>query len=92
MTTPSTRFVCLSNIHLINQVFSHSLGLNADSPNFQMVIESLLDPSGYVLTRAMDGDEALGLMKSRDYLPDLILLDVEMFGKTGYDVRTVASH
>ena len=51
-----------------------------------MVIESLLGPLGYILTRAMDGDEALELMKSRDYLPDLILLDVQLFEKTGYEV------
>ena len=54
------------------------------------MIESLLGPLGYVLTRAMDGDDALELIKSRDYLPDLVLLDVQMFEKTGYEVRTVA--
>ncbi len=57
---------------------------------FQTVIESLLGPLGYVLTSAMDGDDALELMKSRDYLPDLVLLDVQMFEKTGYEVRIIA--
>ena len=57
-----------------------------------MVIEGLLGPLGYVLTSAMDGDDALELLKTRDYLPDLVLLDVQMFEKTGYDVRTVAFH
>jgi CheY-like chemotaxis protein len=56
----------------------------------QMVIESFLGPLGYVLTFAMDGDEALELMKTRDHLPDLVLIDVQMFERTGYDVRAVA--
>ena len=51
-----------------------------------MVIESLLSPLGYTLTTAMDGDEALELMRSRDFLPDLVLLDVQMFEKTGFEV------
>lgn len=50
-------------------------------------MESLLCPLGYVVTRAMDGDDALDLLKSRDYLPDLVLLDVQMFEKSGYEVR-----
>ena len=52
-----------------------------------MVIESLLCPLGYILTTAMDGDEALHLIESRDFLPDLVLLDVQMFEKTGYEVK-----
>ena len=51
-----------------------------------MVIEGLLSPLGYILTTAMDGNEALEIMKSRDYLPDLILLDVQMPDKTGFEV------
>ena len=53
----------------------------------QMVIEGLLGPLGFKLTPAMDGDEALTIMHSREYIPDLILLDVQMPIKTGYEVR-----
>jgi CheY-like chemotaxis protein len=53
----------------------------------QMVLEGLLGPLGYILTKAMDGNEALELIKSRKYLPDLILLDVQMPDKTGFEVR-----
>ena len=52
----------------------------------QLVIEGLLSPLGFIVTPAMDGDEALHIIKSREYLPDLILLDVQMPGKTGYQV------
>ncbi len=44
---------------------------------------------GYILTKAMDGNEALEIMKSRDYIPDLILLDVHMPDKTGFEVRYI---
>jgi hypothetical protein len=53
----------------------------------QMVREGLLGPLGYLLTQAMDGNEALELIKSREYLPDLILLDVQMPDKTGFEVH-----
>ena len=51
-----------------------------------MVVEGILAPLGYVITAAMDGNEALELMKSREYLPDVILLDVQMPNKTGFEV------
>ena len=51
-----------------------------------MVIEGILAPLGYVVTAAMDGNEALELMKSREYLPDVILLDLQMPDKTGFEV------
>jgi CheY-like chemotaxis protein len=52
-----------------------------------MVIEGLLTPLGYKLTPAMDGTEALDIIRSRKYLPDLILLDVQMPCLTGYEVN-----
>jgi CheY-like chemotaxis protein len=51
-----------------------------------MVVEDLLIPLGYVVTCAMDGIEGLEILASRDYLPDLILLDVQMPHMTGYEV------
>ena len=53
-----------------------------------MVLEGLLKPLGYVITPAMDGNEALEMIRSRRYLPDLVLLDVQMPNKTGFEVRT----
>jgi CheY-like chemotaxis protein len=54
------------------------------------VIEGLLGPLGFVVTPAMDGDEALRIIKTREYLPDVVLLDVQMPGKTGYQVAKMA--
>ena len=53
-----------------------------------MVVEDLLTPLGYVVTSAMDGVEGLEILASRDYLPDLILLDVQMPLMTGYEVKS----
>ena len=52
-----------------------------------MVLEAVLKPLGYIGTPAMDGSEALNLIKCRKYLPDLVLLDVQMPCKDGYEVR-----
>ena len=57
----------------------------------QMVVEDLLIPLGYVVTCAMDGVEGLEILASRDYLPDLILLDVQMPLMTGYEVTDAMS-
>ncbi len=43
-----------------------------------MVIESLLGPQGFVIHKAMNGMEALELMKDKQGQFDLILLDVMM--------------
>ena len=51
-----------------------------------MIIQSVLSPLGYIVISAMDGVEALGLLNCRDHLPDLVLLDVEMAGKSGFEV------
>ena len=37
--------------------------------------------------RALSGVEALKLMGTRDHLPDLVLLDVEMPSESGYQVQ-----
>ena len=52
----------------------------------KMILESLLSPLGYKITSAMGGVEALGLINYREFLPDLVLLDVEMSGKSGFEV------
>ena len=50
------------------------------------MFEGLLSPLGYVVTTAMDGEQAMHIVRSREYLPDVILLDVQMPGMTGYEV------
>ena len=55
-----------------------------DEPNIVTALEFLLRRAGYEVRSAADGDEALALVDS--YAPDLMLVDVMMPGKSGYEV------
>lgn len=55
-----------------------------DHPDGRNLIESLLIGSGYKLIHAEDGEEALVMAKQHE--PDLILLDVMMPKKSGFEV------
>ena len=58
-----------------------------DEPNIVMSLEFLLKKEGFVIETAGDGDAALE--KVRSFLPDLILLDVMMPKKSGFEVCEV---
>jgi DNA-binding response OmpR family regulator len=55
-----------------------------DEPNIVAALEFLLQRSGYEVMLAQDGEAALKLVEQR--LPDLVLLDVMMPLKSGYEV------
>jgi len=55
-----------------------------DEPNIVTALEFLLQRNGYEATIARNGDEALLLIEQ--HLPDLVLLDVMMPLKSGYEV------
>jgi DNA-binding response OmpR family regulator len=55
-----------------------------DEPNILMSIEYILDMEGYEVHSARDGEEALDVAER--IRPDLILLDVSMPRKDGYEV------
>jgi DNA-binding response OmpR family regulator len=55
-----------------------------DEPNILMSIEFILEMEGYEVHTARDGEEALEVAKR--IRPDLILLDVNMPRKDGYEV------
>jgi DNA-binding response OmpR family regulator len=55
-----------------------------DEPNIVTALEFLLRRSGYEVRIATNGAEALALVDSER--PDLVLLDVMMPGKSGYEV------
>ena len=55
-----------------------------DEPNIVTALEFLLRRSGFDVQVARDGDEALRLVDA--YKPDLVLLDVMMPLRSGYDV------
>jgi two-component system cell cycle response regulator len=58
-----------------------------DSMVVRAVIGKQLGSEGFELLEAADGDAALTVC--RDTPPDVVLLDVEMPGRTGYDVLSV---
>jgi len=55
-----------------------------DEPNIVAALEFLLQRSGYEVHVAHNGDEALKLVEATH--PDLVLLDVMMPQKSGYEV------
>jgi DNA-binding response OmpR family regulator len=55
-----------------------------DEPNIVTALEYLLQKSGYEVLLAQDGDAALKQVEK--HLPDLVLLDVMMSLKSGYEV------
>ena len=55
-----------------------------DEPNIVISLEFLMKREGYRVSVARDGDAALALIRSEQ--PDLVLLDVMMPGKTGFDI------
>jgi DNA-binding response OmpR family regulator len=55
-----------------------------DEPNILMSIEFILDMEGYEVHTAHDGEDALEV--ARRVRPDVILLDINMPRKDGYEV------
>ena len=55
-----------------------------DEPNILISLEFLMKREGWQVSVARDGNEALAAIQARR--PDLVLLDVMMPGKTGYEV------
>jgi len=55
-----------------------------DDPDIQASVKKVLESKSYQVIAALDGDE--GLRKVVDERPDLIVLDVIMPGKTGFEV------
>lgn len=54
-----------------------------DDQNIRMGLVDTLESEGYQATPAEDGEQALRLFKTSSF--DLILLDIMMPGKSGYD-------
>jgi DNA-binding response OmpR family regulator len=55
-----------------------------DEPNIVAALEFLLERSGYDVHVARNGDEALATVES--FVPDLVLLDIMMPVRSGYEV------
>ncbi|MCG8597909.1 MAG: response regulator [Kiloniellales bacterium] len=63
---------------------SHSVLVVDDEPNIVMSLEFLMEQAGFEVRVAADGEAALKAME--DKLPDLVLLDVMMPKRDGYDL------
>lgn len=55
-----------------------------DEPNIVAALEFLLQRNGYAVSIARNGDEALALIET--FTPDLVLLDIMMPMRSGYEV------
>ena len=63
---------------------SHKILIADDEPNIVISLEYLMKREGYEVLVARDGTQALeAILRER---PSLVLLDVMMPGKTGFDV------
>ncbi len=62
----------------------HKILIADDEPNIVVSLEYLLKREGYEVVVARDGQEALNAIASEH--PDLVLLDVMMPHKTGFEV------
>jgi DNA-binding response OmpR family regulator len=58
-----------------------------DEPNIVMSLQFLMETAGYEVRVVADGDAALQSL--RDFRPDLVLLDVMMPKRNGYEVCQV---
>ena len=63
---------------------THSVLVVEDEPNIVMSLEFLMKKAGYAVRIARDGDAAVRALE--DDPPDLMLLDVMMPGRGGFDI------
>jgi len=54
-----------------------------DEPDIREIVKYNMEKEGYQVIEASDGEEAIELIKNH---PDLIILDIMMTGKDGYEV------
>jgi DNA-binding NtrC family response regulator len=55
-----------------------------DEPNVRLVFRTALEPDGYTMSTAVDGETALGWIQRQSF--DLVLLDLQMPGMKGMEV------
>lgn len=63
---------------------SHKILIADDEPNILLSLEFLMKREGFQVSVAADGNAALAAVEREQ--PDLLLLDVMMPGKTGFEV------
>lgn len=63
---------------------THKVLIVDDEPSIIVSLEFLMQQRGYVLRVARDGDEAMNILDV--FQPDLVLLDVMLPGRNGYEI------
>jgi len=63
---------------------THTVLIADDEPNILISLEFLMKREGHRVLLARDGDEALAMIRAER--PDLVLLDVMMPGRSGFEV------
>ena len=58
-----------------------------DNPRSRELLRTVLEQDGYEVLEFANGDDAL--LGAHQYLPDLILLDIRMPGRSGFEVASV---
>jgi CheY-like chemotaxis protein len=61
-----------------------------DNKELREMYQIFLSLKGYEVTVAVDGED--GLVKAKEFLPDLIFLDIMMPRKDGFEVLKVLRH
>ena len=61
-----------------------------DAPEIRSLLSIRLAASGYQVIEAMDGNQTLEMV--REHYPDLVVLDVMMPGKNGWEVAKELRH
>lgn len=61
-----------------------------DNPELRKMYETFLTLNGYAVAAAIDGED--GLNQAREFVPDLIFLDIMMPKKDGFEVLKILRH
>ena len=74
----------MSEAETTSQRSPHTVLIADDEPSVRMLVQATIDPDGYNVIEATDGNEAWALIQEQR--PSLVLLDVRMPGRTGLDI------
>lgn len=77
--------ILLYTLHMSSSVFSPKILIVEDDSFLMSVYEKKFMQSGFQILKAVDGDAAMALL-SRGEIPDIILLDIIMPHKNGFEV------
>ena len=70
----------------VSQRTGESILLCEDNALVRRATKSLLEEGGYVVTAVSDGEEAMAMLRQRDFAFDMVLSDVVMPKKSGYEI------